>query len=108
MTQGIYLSAVLVVAAVSSAFLLGLAFAAFARRRSGPYLLIALAVATLAARTLVAGFVYFEVFAPESHHLAEHALDVLMVGLVIGAVYYTRTAERRRHRNHQMDDSRNE
>lgn len=87
------LAAVVVVAAVGATVLFGLALAAFLQRKSRPYLLIALAVAALLARALVAGLSMFEVVSPTQHHLFEHALDVAMAAFVIGAVYYARTVE---------------
>ncbi|WP_135821748.1 DUF7471 family protein [Halostella litorea] len=85
------LAAVVGVAAVASAVVLGLALAALLRRRSRSYLLVALALATLAARTAVAVLTMAGVLPDASHHLFEHALDVVMAGLVIAAVYAART-----------------
>ena len=81
-------------AAVATAVLLGLALAAFVRRRSQPYLLIASAVVALFARSVVAGFTVAGAIAPRTHHLVEHALDVVLVALVVAAVYYARTTVR--------------
>lgn len=85
------LLAVLAVAGVGSALLLGLALAAFTRRRSRPYLLVVLALAALLARTTVAGASAMDVLPAAQHHLAEHTLDVAMAALVIAAVYYARS-----------------
>ena len=82
---------VLIFAAVGSLAVLRIAVAALARRRSRSYLLIALALATLAARTAVAGLTLMQLVSPMTHHLLEHGLDVIMAGLVIAAVYYART-----------------
>lgn len=84
--------AVLVGAGIGSALLLGLALGAFVQRRSGPHLLVALAVATLVVRTSLAGLSIFGILPAADHHLLEHALDIAMVALVIGAVYYARTS----------------
>lgn len=81
---------ILVLAAVGSAVLLGLGLAAFLRRGSGSYLLIVLALAALAARTAVATLAMTNMMSPTGHHLLEHALDVVLVALVIAAVYYAR------------------
>jgi hypothetical protein len=35
------------------------------------------------------------VLTPDTHHLLEHGLDVVLVALVVAAVYYARTVERR-------------
>jgi peptidoglycan/LPS O-acetylase OafA/YrhL len=85
------LTLVLLVAGLGAAFVLGLAIAALLRRRSTPYLLVALAVATILARTVVAGVALQGFLAPGSHHLLEHGLDVAMVALVIAAVYTARS-----------------
>jgi Kef-type K+ transport system membrane component KefB len=85
----------LAVAGLAAATLLGLALAGFARRRSRPYLLVALALATLLARVGVASAAMAGLLVDADHHLAEHVLDVLMAALVIGAVYTARSARRR-------------
>lgn len=81
---------VLATAGAGSALLLGLGLAALVRRRSRPYLLIALALSTLLARTALAGIALVDALPAADHHLAEHVLDVAMVVLVVGAVYYAR------------------
>lgn len=86
----ITLTVVLLLAGLGASVVLGLAIAAVLRRRSTPYLLVALAVATILARTVVAGAAVQGVLAPADHHLLEHALDVVMVALVIAAVYTAR------------------
>ncbi|WP_121821011.1 DUF7471 family protein [Halostella salina] len=77
-------------AAVASAVVLGLALAALLRRRSRSYLLVALALATLVARTGIVALTMAGVVADPTHHLIEHVLDVVMAGLVIAAVYAAR------------------
>ncbi len=86
------LTVVLLVAGLGAALVLGLAIAALLRRRSTPYLLVALAVATILARTVVAGVALQGALPPGNHHLLEHLLDVVMVALVIAAVYTARSA----------------
>lgn len=86
---------VLGMASVGTAVLLALALLAFTERRSRPYLLIALAVAALFLRTVVAGLSMAEVLPTTSHHLFEHVLDVVVVVLIIVAIYYARSVERR-------------
>ena len=82
---------VLTLAGLGSAAVLGLGLAAFVRRQSASYLLVALAVATLVARTAVAALTMAGVVPDATHHLSEHALDVAMVALVIAAVYQARS-----------------
>jgi Fe2+ transport system protein B len=88
------LAAVLLVAGVGSLVVASLAAAALARRRSRSYLLVALALGTLAARTGVAVVSVSGFLAYPTHHLVEHALDAVMAALVVAAVYYARRAER--------------
>jgi len=82
------------VAGLGTSILLGLAIAAFVRRRSRPYLLIVAAFAALLGRSAVVGFSLVGVLTPTQHHLLEHGLDVAMVALVVAAVYYARTVQR--------------
>lgn len=78
-------------AAVGTALLLGLAFAAFLQRRSRSYVLIVAAIGALLGRSLIAGATVIGVFSQATHHLLEHAVDVVLVALVVGAVYYARS-----------------
>ena len=89
------LVALLALGGLAAATLLGLALAGFARRRSRPYLLVVLALATLLARVGVASAAMGGLLAAADHHLAEHVLDVLMAALVIAAVYTARAARER-------------
>jgi hypothetical protein len=88
------LAAVLVLAGVGSLVVAGLAVGALARRRSRSYLLVALALVTLAARTGVATATMAGMVSQPTHHLLEHVMDLAMVTLVIAAVYYARRTER--------------
>ncbi|WP_435334158.1 DUF7471 family protein [Haloarchaeobius sp. TZWWS8] len=81
-------------AALGSALLLGLGLAAYMRRRSRPYLLVALALGTIALRSVVAWVTMLGAFGPTEHHLVEHGLDVVMAALVVGAVWYARDVRR--------------
>jgi hypothetical protein len=80
-----------------------LALAGFARRRSRPYLLVALALATLLVRVGVASAAMAGLLTDPDHHLAEHVLDVLMAALVIAAVYTARSVRRRAGRDDTPD-----
>jgi hypothetical protein len=90
MVQRLVLVGLLGLAGLAAAVLVGLALAAYTRRSSAPYLLILLALTTLLARVGIAMGTVTDVFSAPIHHLAEHALDVLMVALVLGAVYAAR------------------
>lgn len=88
---GPVLAAVLTLASIASAALVGVALAAFARRRSHSYLFVALAVAALAARSVVGWLGMAGELSIATHHTAEHGLDVVMVALVVAAVWYARS-----------------
>lgn len=89
--QGAAYAIVVAVGGIAGAGLLGLGLAAFLRRRSRSYLLVALALGTLAVRAALATGTALGVVGPDVHHFGEHLLDVAMAGLVVGAVYYART-----------------
>jgi hypothetical protein len=84
------LTLVLVVAGLGASVVIALSLVALLRRRSPPYLLVTLAIGTILARTGVAVVSMQGALDVQTHHLAEHALDVVMVGLVIAAVYTAR------------------
>ncbi len=90
----VVLPTVLVGAGIASLTIVGLAVVAFTRRRSRSYLLIAMALGTLLARTLAGGLAMNGVVGVEFHHLVEHALDGVMAVLLLAAVYFARTVER--------------
>ncbi|PSP94221.1 hypothetical protein BRC91_06490 [Halobacteriales archaeon QS_4_62_28] len=83
--------ALVTVGTLGSALLLGLGVAAFLRRQSRPYLLVALALGALFGRSAVAALSLTGTIDLQAHHLLEHALDVVLAALVIGAVYYARS-----------------
>lgn len=87
------LVAVLAVAALVSGLVMALGLAALARRRSWSYFLVTLALATLLVRTLFGVLSVNGLVGPSSHHLLEHALDILAVALLLGAVYCARTVD---------------
>lgn len=87
------LLSLLTLAGLLSAGLLGVAVAAFLRRRSRPYLLIALAIAALFGRSVTVGLTAVGLLPSPAHHLIEHGLDVVLVALVIGAVLAARTVD---------------
>jgi hypothetical protein len=79
------------VAALGAALLSGVAFAAFVRRRSRPYLLLVAAFGAILGQSVVAAVSMAGLLSPTTHHLLEHGMDVVLVALVVAAVYYTRT-----------------
>lgn len=80
----------LAVAAVGSAALVALSVVAFDRRRSVPYLLVTLALATLFGRTAVGWLTASDVVGSSVHHIAEHGLDAVTAALLLGAVLLAR------------------
>jgi len=84
-------TALLALAGLGSAVVLGLALAALVRRRSRSYLLVTLALATLLARTGVAALSLAGSMDAGLHHWLEHALDAVMAALVVAAVYDARS-----------------
>jgi transketolase C-terminal domain/subunit len=92
MASDLALALVLSLAGLASAGLVGLALVALLRRRSWSYLLVALALATLLARTVVAVGAMTGSIDTATHHTLEHGLDVAMAGLVIAAVVTARNA----------------
>lgn len=94
-SSDLLLPAVITLTAVGSTLILALALVAFRQRRTLPYLLVTLAFAALAGQALVGGLTTADYLPMSTHHFAEHALDVVVVALLVGAVYYTRTVETR-------------
>ena len=92
---GSLLAAVLTIGLLLSGALVLLAAAAYVRRPRRSTLLVALAFGTLFADTLVAVFMLEGLVSREVHHLVEHVLVVVLAVLVLAAVYYGRTVERR-------------
>jgi len=88
-------TAVLVVSGLATATLCTLGLVAYRRRGSRAYLLVALALAALFVRPLLGGLAMLGAVSPAAHHTLEHGTDVVVVLLVLGAVYYTRSVERR-------------
>lgn len=84
---------VLTLAAASTAVVAGLGIAAFVRRRSRSYLLVALALSALVARTAVGVGAYVAFLGADAHHLLEHGLDVAMAALVVAAVFLVRRTD---------------
>lgn len=86
---------VLVVSGLATAALCALGLAAYRRRGSRAYLLVALALAALFVRPLLGGLAMAGTVSPAAHHTLEHGTDAVVVALVVGAAYYTRSVERR-------------
>ena len=96
MAEEFLLPVILAVAGLGGAVLAAVSIAALVRRRSMPYVLVALALVTLVVRTLVGSVMLGGLMTAHVHHLVEHLLDVLVVGLLFTAVYTARQPGRDR------------
>ena len=85
---------VLSLASLATAVLAGLGVAVFLRRRSRSYLLVAVALVGLLARTAVALLATLNLLSHAPHHLVEHGLDTIVALLLVGAVYYAQPVRR--------------
>lgn len=84
------LSALIVLTGIASGVLATVGLVALSRRRTTPYLLVALALVFLAAKAVVAGFYLGGVLDMSSHDFLEHALDFGVATLLIAAVLEAR------------------
>lgn len=82
-----FLLAGLVLAGLGTISLFALSVVAYRRRMESRYLLIAVALGALAARTVVGWGTVFGIVPMTVHHLVEHTLDFLIALLVLYAVY---------------------
>lgn len=86
----IVVSALILLSGIASVALAVIGILAFRRRRSLSYLLVATALVVFAAKAFVGGLTIAGVLGFGSHHAVEHALDLLMALLLIGAIYAAR------------------
>lgn len=84
------LSALIVLTGIVSGVLAAVGLVALSRRRTTPYLLVALALVFLAAKALVAGFYLGGFLDVSSHNFIEHALDFGVATLLIAAIVEAR------------------
>ncbi|KTG29414.1 DUF7471 family protein [Haloferax profundi] len=89
-----FVTVVVALAGIASVTLAGLGVAVFYRRQTRSHLLIALALLAFASRAGIAALSFGGVLSDFDHHVVEHALDLVMAGLVLAAIYYARTIER--------------
>lgn len=81
---------ILVVAGVGSAILVGISVLALFRRQSLPYFLVTLAIGTFLLRTFLGAVMLGGMLSSHMHHLIEHLLDAVAMGLLFMAVYTAR------------------
>ena len=93
MTDEYLLPVVLGVAGLGSAVLVGAAALALFRRQSLSYFLVTLAVGTLLLRSFLGAVMLGGVMSAHGHHLLEHVLDAVVIGLLFAAVYAARRIE---------------
>jgi len=91
MPDQLTLYASLAVAGLGSALLVAVAGAALFRRRSLSYFLITVAIGALALRSFLGAMEVAGYMSSHGHHVVEHVLDALVIGLLFAAVYAVRT-----------------
>ncbi|WP_455429083.1 DUF7471 family protein [Haloarcula regularis] len=84
---------------VLSILVASLSAVAFVKRRTISYLLITVSFSTFLGKTSLGLVSLTSGMSTDMHHSFEHSLDVVMMVLVLTAVYYARTSERRRRRS---------
>lgn len=85
------LYASLAIAGVGSVALVIVAGMALFRRRSLSYFLITLAIGLLALRSFLGAATLAGYMTIHIHHVLEHLLDAIVIGLLFSAVYAART-----------------
>ena len=85
------LLAILLLAGVGTATLFVLGLAAYWRRRTRAYCLVAVALGLLVARTIVGFGTVHGVVPMYLHHLIEHTADFVIAFLLLVAIYLQRT-----------------
>jgi hypothetical protein len=63
---------------------------AYLRRRSRSYLLVTLALSTLLVRSATGLLSVADIYPATAFETLDHGLDIVMVSLLLGAVYYAR------------------
>lgn len=93
MTDVLPLALVLVVAGLGAAVLVAISGLALYRRRSLSYVLVTLAIGALLLRSLLGTVTLGGLLADPTHHVLEHVVDVVVVGLLFAAVYAARRVD---------------
>ena len=91
------LYASLVVAGGGSVILVAIAGLALRRRRSVSYALITMAIGALVLRSFLGAVTLAGYASIHLHHVVEHLLDALVIGLLFVAVYAARTMGQKLH-----------
>ncbi|WP_436345945.1 DUF7471 family protein [Natronorubrum sp. FCH18a] len=86
-------AAIVALETVASIAILAVSLALFARRRQTSYLFVTAAFSTLVIRSALGLLTVFGLLAIDSHHVLEHGLDVLLIGLLFLAVIVAQRSE---------------
>ena len=86
---------VLALSALTTGLLCLAGVIAYRRRGSRVYLLVTLALAALVAQPVLGGLAMVGAVSPATHHTLEHGADAIIVLLILGAAYCTRSMEER-------------
>lgn len=81
---------ILLIAGLGGVLLVTLSSLALFRRQSLSYFLVTLAIATLVVRSFLGTVMLGGLLSDYSHHLLEHVLDIVVIGLLFTAVLVTR------------------
>lgn len=84
---------ILAVAGIGSTALVLLVGAASLRRRTSSYFLIAGAVGMMGLRSVLGMITLGGVISLQFHHVLEHLLDVVVIALLFGAIYFARSVD---------------
>lgn len=82
---------VVVLTVIATGLLAAVALIALSRRRSAPYLLVAMALVALASKAVVGLFALGGYMDAATHNLLEHGLDLVVAVLLIAAIVEART-----------------
>lgn len=82
---------VVILTAITTGLLAAVALIALSRRRSAPYLLVAMALVALASKAVVGLFAIGGYMDGTTHNLLEHGLDLVVGTLLIAAIVEART-----------------
>lgn len=93
MAGEIPLLVILLITGIGSAGLVTLAGMALYRRRSLSHFLVTVAIGTLLLRTFLGGVTMGGFMSMHTHHVIEHFLDAVVIGLLFAAVYVTRSID---------------
>jgi hypothetical protein len=86
------LAAILLSSIVASVPLAAFAMLSYRRRRSTPYLFVAIGFVLFLLKSVVGGATILSGVSTELHHFLEHGFDFLIAAFLLAAVYVSRRA----------------